>query len=324
MVMKIENWNGALDTFTFPYNPTVFDVTADSDYVMSTYNYQGYGILSSSGTRFPLSLVLTGHFSGTSKTTNFDTFAQHFGESDRLKKLYFESTKFYLGVGQQLKKVHSGGRTNFIDYVFPFKGICGIAFGDTERTSGTNTGNATTYVKRIIGTVTSGASAVTLSDALGLTVTVPASVLTTNEKVLYQFVWMANTGIGVFQTMYGWVGFEVTVTNSGSATSTVAFQLVDSGGTPNFTSSVQAEDVVHNTTDETFTRVVSVTDNSTLVLQDDIMASGEAYVIYRKTELAISSGGYGVLRLKSGANVSTVATTNLTSPTVYFHDGYVV
>jgi len=65
---------------------------------------------------------------------------------------------------------------------------------------------------------------------------------------------------------------------TGSATSTSAGELIDSAA-DFVTQDVVAGDVVHNTTDNTFTTVVSRTNLTTLVLADDIFISGDAYVI---------------------------------------------
>lgn len=71
--------------------------------------------------------------------------------------------------------------------------------------------------------------------------------------------------------------------NSGSAASgttdgaTTSFRLLDSGAT--FEASVGPGSLVHNTTDPGFSRVVSVTSDTELVLLLDIMATAEDYVI---------------------------------------------
>lgn len=68
------------------------------------------------------------------------------------------------------------------------------------------------------------------------------------------------------------------VVETGTANSTIANSLADS--TQNFTSTVLAGMVVHNTTDNTYTYVSSVTSNTQLALEDDIFVSGESYEIF--------------------------------------------
>lgn len=252
MVMKIENYEGTADTFSFPYNPKVFDDTVDSNAQVSPIGFQRHHILISGGGIAPISMVLTGHFSGSDKFTSYRDLAKHFGQTTQLKKLYFESDKFYIGVGQQLKKTHSGGRTNFIDYVFTFNAIIGLLFGDTEKTSGTNEGNTKTFVTEIEGTVSNGATDVVLADASGNEVTIPASALTTGDSITYKLVEMVDSGSGIYVSEYAYVEINGT-----------------------------------------------------------------------QTKLSQTTGGFGVLQLAAGANITTVTTSNLGSVTKKFRDGYV-
>lgn len=249
--MKIENYSGTADTFTFPYNPQSFDVPIDSNYTITKIGYQKHHILVSGGGIDPKGIVLTGHFAGTNKMTNFRSLSKHFAENTKLKKLYFESDKFHLGVGKQCKRTHAGGRTNFIDYVATFEAIVGVLFGDTEKTSGTNDGNITTFVTEITGTVTSGSSDVVISDALGNEITIDSSALSTSDTFTYKFVEMVDSGSGIYVSEYAYVEIN----------------------------SVESNNV--QTTD-----------------------------------------GFGVLQIASGANVSTITTTNLSTVTVKFRDGY--
>tara|TARA_X000001316_G_C921707_1_gene36260 strand:+ start:344 stop:808 length:465 start_codon:yes stop_codon:yes gene_type:complete len=66
---------------------------------------------------------------------------------------------------------------------------------------------------------------------------------------------------------------------SGTTTGTTANKLVDSGET--FESKVQVGDIVYNTSDATAATVTAVDSDTQLSLNGDIMASGEAYTIYR-------------------------------------------
>jgi len=65
---------------------------------------------------------------------------------------------------------------------------------------------------------------------------------------------------------------------SGTTTSTSTGKLIDSGAT--FTVDVSKEFIVHNTTDDTWTYIVSVDSNVQLTINDDIFVSGEDYIVY--------------------------------------------
>jgi hypothetical protein len=73
---------------------------------------------------------------------------------------------------------------------------------------------------------------------------------------------------------------DTTGTSNGSATSTSANNLVDSGATF-YSDGVVAGDTVYNTTDSTVTTVASgyTTNETTLPLDDDYFTSGEGYIV---------------------------------------------
>ncbi len=68
--------------------------------------------------------------------------------------------------------------------------------------------------------------------------------------------------------------------DSGTATSTVTDELVDSSGMF-VTDGIAVGDIVTNTTDDTTARVVTVTSETVLVLDTDIFVSGETYKIFQ-------------------------------------------
>lgn len=70
-------------------------------------------------------------------------------------------------------------------------------------------------------------------------------------------------------------------TAQGSATATTANKLVDSGALFSANGLVKVNDIVYNTTDSTVARVTAIDSDTTLSLSADIMASAEAYKIYR-------------------------------------------
>ena len=100
MVMKIENYEGAASTFTWDYNPNTFDDAIASDYTTTHFPYQRRHHFVSGGGVLPKTIILTGHFSGADKNTDYRTLSGHFIENTKLKKLYFDSNRFYLGFGK--------------------------------------------------------------------------------------------------------------------------------------------------------------------------------------------------------------------------------
>ena len=210
MTMKIENYSGTASTFTFPNNPNTFDDSISSNYTTTNIDYQRYHIFVSGGGLAPKTLVLTGYFAGSSKNTNYRTLSGHFMENYKLKKLYFDSDRFYLGFGKEIKKTHSGGRTNFLDYVATFETMVGVLFDNTQQTHTdggaevTNSGNVNTFIEEISGSVTSGASDIVISDNLGNEITIPAASLTTGQAVVISFVKMVDSGDGIYVTEYNY------------------------------------------------------------------------------------------------------------------------
>jgi len=65
--------------------------------------------------------------------------------------------------------------------------------------------------------------------------------------------------------------------DSGTTDGTTANKLIQSG--QNFTSTVSVNDIIHNTTDDTFAKVTAVDSDTSLSLSADIMVSGEIYVV---------------------------------------------
>jgi len=254
MVMKIENYTGTADTFSFPNNPNTFDDQLSSNYTITNIDYQRHHIIVSGGGINPKQIVLTGVLYGTTKNTNYETLSKHFSENTKLKKLYWSSDKFYLGVGKDIKKTHSGGRTNFIDYVATFEAIVGILFSNTQKTHTnggdheTNAGNTTTFIEEISGDVTSGASDVTISDNSGNQITIPSSELTTGQTIVVTFVKMVDSGDGIYVSEYNYTtvagsqiktvqvtdGFGIIQLESGRTTGDLTVTNLDVGWTAKF------------------------------------------------------------------------------------------
>ena len=199
MAVKIEFADGT-GTFTFSYNPQSFDDEIVSNNVKSVLPYRNYSMLSTGGANNPKKIVLMGHFSGTSKETDYQSFSK-FQFSKSLQRLYFASDKFYLGFLTQCKRTYSGGRTNFLDYVATFETVCSVIFSSTQKTTGTNAGNIKTFVEEITGQW-DGAGDVVLSDGTN-TVTISESSLTGNPYFRYSFVKMIDYTGGFSITKFG-------------------------------------------------------------------------------------------------------------------------
>lgn len=234
MTMKIENYEGTADTFTFPNNPNTFDDEIVPNYTVTNVDYQRYHYFISGGGINPKMVVLTGEFHGTSKNTNYLSLSKHFSESQKLKKLYWEDDKFYLGVGNNIKKTHAGGRINFIDYVANFQTIIGVLFSNTQKTytnggaHATNAGNTTTFVEEIAGTY-DGSGDVVISDSLGNQVTVPASAFSGSQAFVLTFVKMVDSGDGIYVTEYNYVTIAGTQTNKVQTTDGLGMLQIASG-----------------------------------------------------------------------------------------------
>lgn len=230
MVMKIENYVAPASTFNWPNNPNVFDDAISSNYTITNVDYQRFHYFVSGGGTVPKAIVLTGHFFGTDKLTNYRTLSGHFMDNTKLKKLYFESDKFYLGFGKEIKRTHTGGRTNFLDYVATFETVIGVLFAHTQQThtnggaERTNNGNVTTFIEQIAGTVTNGASDITVTDSLGNQITIPAASLTTGQAVVIKFIQMVDSGDGIYVTEYNYT--TVAGTQIGTARTTDGFGLI--------------------------------------------------------------------------------------------------
>lgn len=320
MVMKIDNMYGEANTFTFPHNPESFDDPIELNHAVTPIPFTSQFIMVSAGGMNPKQLVLQGHFddaTSNDKLADYRSLAEHFRDSTKLKRLYFESDKFYLGFGMQIKKVHTGGRTGFVDYVASFMAGFGVLFGTTLRTSANNAGNTASIVERVVGTVVDGGVDVTVTDFYGNVWTVGNASLSTGVKLHIQFIRMFDSGSGVFVSESPWLGLHQ---DTGTTDSTTADKLVQSG--QNFLTTVAVGDVVHNTTDDSYASVTAVDSDTVLSLSDDIMVSGESFVIYRLTRALLVTSGLGLLKIPSGSGASTVTTTNLSGVTVSYRDAY--
>lgn len=241
-ISAIENFEGDADRFEFPYNPQSFDSSLESNAQFNNLAYQRHHILvAGKGGANPNNIPLAGHFSGESRWDDYRKLSGHFGENNRLKKLFFESDKFSLGVPFGLKRTHSSGRTNFIDYVFQFNTVVSMLFGAEEKTSGVNEGNSDTFVFEVSGQISDGGSDVVLEDGVGRVITVSSGNFSSGDSFLYKFVEMVDSGSGIKVSQYGNVyingdlvrgvssseGFKVLEIKKGESVSSVSVSNLD-------------------------------------------------------------------------------------------------
>lgn len=190
MAVKIE-FNDETGTLTFPYNPQSFDDELTSNRQVTPIPFANHNVIVTGGGNNPKKIVLTGHFSGDDKETNYKALSK-FQFSKELQRLYFADDRYYLGFLTNCKKTYGGGRTNFIDYVATFETISSVIFGDTQRTSGTNAGNITTFVEEITGQH-DGAGDIVISDGTN-EITIDENDLSGNPYFRYSFVKMISSG----------------------------------------------------------------------------------------------------------------------------------
>lgn len=200
-LMKIDNYEGSSDSFTFTYNPKVYETTLDNNFEITEVAFAKNHILISGEGISPRSFIITGHTSGANRFTDFRNLTKHLGQSRLLKKLYFESDKFAIVVGKQCKQVNDGERVMFIDYVAAFVSPIGLLFSDTQHSSGTNAGNAPTFIENITGTVTSSGVDITLTDGTN-SYKISGGSLVAGDTVEIKLITMLSAGNGIYISTY--------------------------------------------------------------------------------------------------------------------------
>lgn len=214
--MKIENYEGTLDSFTIPGNVKTFDDPSDSNGSTTEIDYARNHIHIGGGGLLPKIEGIAGSLYGEDKNEEYEELSKHFAyEDNKLKKLYWKTDRFYLGIGQGCKQANNAGRTNFIDYAAAFKVLIQQLFSDTQKTGTasspeTNEGNITTYIEEITGTIISGASDLVIGDSVGNEITIPSSKLTTGQSFILKLVKMVDSGSGVFVSEYNYVTLDGT------------------------------------------------------------------------------------------------------------------
>jgi len=159
--IKIDNYEGSADLLTFTVNPRVFDTQRTPFVDRRDFPYAFTFIGLTDLLKATQSTILTGYTTGATKLSDFRDISKQFIEP-KLKKLYFSSDKFRIGIGTGCKDTNSGTRTNYVDYVASFFSPFGILFGDTQNSvayndnTDANDGNIFTPLEEITGSVTSG------------------------------------------------------------------------------------------------------------------------------------------------------------------------
>ena len=106
-----------------------------------------------------------------------------------------------------------------------------------------------------------------------------ANLNTTNYDLLLDIStgWASQTAPSGLTVSFTGATYTQTSVDSGTTDGTTASKLIDS--TQNFLTTVSINDIVHNTTDDTYAEVTAVDSDTSLSLDNDIMISGETYVI---------------------------------------------
>ncbi len=89
--------------------------------------------------------------------------------------------------------------------------------------------------------------------------------------------WSAQAATAAYIFSGGNSKYTQTSVDSGTTDGTTSDKLVQSG--QNFETTVTVNDIVHNTTDDTYAKITVIDSNTTLSLSVDIMISGETFVI---------------------------------------------
>lgn len=217
--MVLDYWDITSNPLTFSVNPQTLDDQIQNSQQETINTYQRYHIITYLGGIQTKNIILSGYFFGATKLTDYADLAVRFSDTTHLQKLYFQSDRFYLGIGNNIKMTQTSNRTNFTDYVATFQTVIGFLFGDTAKTSGTNAGNVMTYVSSITGH-SNGGGDIVMSDAFGNSTTISSSSLSGTPWFHYYMIKLVNVGSGLYYTVYGYC--EVSATQNGTYTQCAA------------------------------------------------------------------------------------------------------
>jgi len=130
--MKIEQHenNATGNVFTFPHNPNTYsDKSKKNMETNSSATYWDYYTLGDPELKSKRDIIIKGHFDGTSKNENYRGLYKEMHDN-KIKRFFFASDKFMIVLPVGLERTHTGGKTNFIDYVGNFVSPFNVLFGD--------------------------------------------------------------------------------------------------------------------------------------------------------------------------------------------------
>jgi len=216
-LFKLENYEGTADAFTFPNNATSFEDASNFDMQRTDVPFANKHIFITKGSLKPKALSIQGYFTGASKETNWRSLLEKCA-SPKLKKFYFDSDRFYIVLSTQFKKTHSGGRTNFIDYVGSFVTPIPFIFSNTQKIdtyngswatgTATNAGTHKTFVEEIEITFSGSGSSKTFSvqDYYNGGITISGLTYDINDKLNIKLLTMVDSN-GYNTTEYWYATF---------------------------------------------------------------------------------------------------------------------
>lgn len=105
------------------------------------------------------------------------------------------------------------------------------------------------------------------------------------------------------------VYYYPTLKVSGTTTGVNGYELIDA--TQTFTTSVVVGDLITNTTDNTFAYITAITNDTTLVISENIMAAAEVYSIYDKNNIT-------EVEKVNQNKIYKLTSSNITAPTTQF------
>lgn len=217
-VVKIENYEGTANTFTFPYNPQSLQSQSRTYNQSTDVPYSNFHVFIGNRSLKPKQLSFSGHFSTSNKDEDWENLARNLQEGSKLKKIYFRDDRFQIVLGIDFQKNHVSNRTNFLDYVFSCQTPIPLVFGSTLKTasddgSGTswtngtasNDGGTFTYIEEVEFTiseaVTSGDTITISSDNdTGITITFTDGYSIGETFTLFMIKYEKTAGL--YQTKY--------------------------------------------------------------------------------------------------------------------------
>jgi hypothetical protein len=215
-LVKIENYEGTANTFTFPYNPQSYQETATTFNQSTQVPYSNFHVFIGNDALQPKRINFSGNFATSTKDSDYESITRNLQEGSKLKKLYFRDDRFHIVLGTSFQKTHSNNRTNFLDYVFDALTPIPLAFSSTQKTASyngstwddnttSNDGGTYTYLEEVTFTLDASASSgdtftLSSSNDSGITITLTDNY-TSGEVFTIKMVRYEKTA-GLYQTKY--------------------------------------------------------------------------------------------------------------------------